>query len=89
MIKKLLIILAALLINNTTNAQDSAFISSVGKNIHDAQRKAMNAIRTHGVRVMAQHTEISSDGTAIVVIQVKNKNINHPHIYAKDDRYED
>jgi hypothetical protein len=86
MIKILKILTLIFLISNTSYSQDTSFISSIGTNIHDAQRKAMNAIRTHKLKVMSQHTEISSDGTAIVVIQVKHKKVNKADIYAEDDR---
>lgn len=84
--KKILILL--LLITNNTYSGDTSFISGFGSNIHDANRKAMNVVRAHKLQVVGGHTQISSDGTAMVIMEVKSKKINKADVYAKDDRHE-
>lgn len=73
-----LFIVFFLLINNIYPQEALSYITGVGKNIHQAQRFAMNAVRTHGLKVSGQHTQINSDGTAIVVLEVRPRKIHCP-----------
>ncbi len=81
-----ILIIILLLINNIYCQESIFFINSTGKNIHDANRIAMNAARAHNLQVTGSRTQINPDGSAFISIQVKPKKQHRPDQYAPDDR---
>lgn len=77
---KILILVIILYLTNNLFSQDAlSYVTGVGSDIHKAQRFAMNAVRTHKLQVVGQHTQIMNDGSAVVVLEVKGRKTNCPY----------
>lgn len=77
---KTLILIVTLSLTSNLLAQDAlSYLTGVGNDIHKAQRNAMNAVRTHKLQVVGQHTQVLSDGSAVVVLEVKARKRHCPH----------
>lgn len=66
------------LTNNLLSQESLSYLTGFGSDVHKAQRLAMNAVRAHKLQVVGQHTQVSSDGSTIVVLEVKPRKINCP-----------